>query len=43
MAPEILLGKPYDNKIDVWALGIIFYEMFEKHSLFQGSTPIEVF
>ncbi|CRL07403.1 CLUMA_CG020376, isoform A [Clunio marinus] len=27
MAPEVYLHQPYDKKVDVWALGIIFYEM----------------
>lgn len=27
MAPEVYLLDPYDKSIDVWALGIIFYEM----------------
>ena len=27
MAPEIIQKKGYDNKVDVWAIGIIVYEM----------------
>lgn len=27
MAPEILASKPYDQKTDIWALGVIFYYM----------------
>lgn len=33
MAPEILVGKKYINKVDVWALGVLLYE------LIQGSPP----
>lgn len=29
MAPEIRLNKGYTNKIDIYACGIVFYEMFE--------------
>ena len=25
MAPEMLLGFDYDEKVDVWSIGIIFY------------------
>ena len=24
-APEVLLGKPYDTQIDMWAVGVIAY------------------
>ncbi len=27
MPPEVIQGKPYDNKADVWALGVILYEL----------------
>ena len=25
MAPEIIRGQPYDEKIDVWAIGVLAY------------------
>ena len=31
MAPEILAGKSYDHKVDVWSLGTVFYEMLTGH------------
>lgn len=34
MAPEILQDKPYDYKVDVYGVGIIFYQM-----LTQGKNP----
>ena len=27
MSPEVYLHQPYDKKCDIWALGLIFYEM----------------
>ena len=33
-APEILLGKVYNNKIDIWALGCILYELFTLENCF---------
>lgn len=27
MPPEVCLGQPYDSKADVWAVGIILYEL----------------
>lgn len=28
MAPELVQERPYDEKIDIWSLGIILYELF---------------
>lgn len=33
-APEILLGMPYDEKADIWSLGVLFYEIFYGDFLF---------
>ena len=34
--PEIILGMRYDEKADVWALGIVFLDMFFNDYLFAG-------
>jgi len=38
MSPEVLRGKGYDNKADVWSLGCVVYEMTCKHSPFKEPT-----
>lgn len=34
-APEVLNGEPYDHKIDIYALGIIFWEIVARKSPFH--------
>lgn len=38
MAPEILAGKVYDYRVDIWALGILYYELIEGHSPFRSNS-----
>ena len=43
MAPEVLQKKPYDNKVDVWALGIITCELLFAHTPFNGTSREQLF
>ena len=46
MAPEILEGEGkihYDNKCDLWSIGIIIYQLFFKDYPYKGDTPIAIY
>ena len=34
-APEFIGRGAYDAKVDVWALGVVVYEMFHRHRMFS--------
>ncbi len=42
LSPEQAECKPVDGRSDIYALGIIFYEMLTGSKPFQGDSPIEV-
>ena len=42
MAPEQIDGKPVDERCDVFALGLILYEMLAGRPAFGGDTPSSV-
>ncbi len=42
MSPEQAKGKPADARSDIWAFGIVLYEMLTGRSAFSGETMVEV-
>jgi serine/threonine protein kinase len=42
-APEQLLGKPHDQGVDWWAVGVLFYEMLFGHSPFASGSRHELY
>ncbi len=42
MAPEQARGKPVDRRADVWAFGVLLWEMLTGRTLFSGGTVTDV-
>ena len=36
LAPEIILKKGYSNEVDIWALGVVFYELVTGFAPFKA-------
>lgn len=43
MAPEMLEGREYDSRCDVWALGCVLYELVQRKRAFEGSSELAVY
>lgn len=40
-SPEVMLGLPYDNAIDMWSLGCILYELHTGDPIFNGRSEAD--
>ena len=42
MSPEQASGKATDHRSDIWAFGVVLYEMLTAQPLFTGNTTLEI-
>lgn len=42
MAPEIINGRHYDTKVDIWSLGTMIYELLVGFAPFTGVDPYDL-
>lgn len=41
MSPEMIEGRPHDQTLDIWCIGILFYELLHGYAPFDGKNDIE--
>ena len=42
LSPELCQGRPYNDKSDIWALGIVMYELCMRTHPFIADSPIQL-
>ena len=42
MAPEIMMNRPYDEKSDLWSVGVMIYQLYYKEVPYEGNSENEI-
>jgi len=42
MAPEIILGRRYDEKADIWSLGMVILQLLKKGPIRDTSFKVTI-
>ena len=43
MSPQVLKGHTYNNKCDIWSLGLIFYEIIFGETPWSGASIVNLY
>jgi len=41
MAPELIAGRPYDQRVDIWSLGIVIIEIVDGEPPYIDEQPMQ--
>lgn len=42
MAPEVMLFQKYNDKVDMWSIGAILFELLNGYPPFYGRSNVQV-
>lgn len=42
MAPEMVQNQTHDRSVDIWAMGILLYELAHGHAPYRATTKTQI-